>query len=91
MKKIIRRCNKVGCLASVFNYSMQEVKSITFKLLMLITSIPITGISISNLLRLASLTQPQIKTYQVACQKGQPELSVCTSLVCGVVLTTNLV
>lgn len=48
---------KVGCLATVFNYSMREVKSITFKLLMVITCTPITGISISNLLTPAMLSQ----------------------------------
>lgn len=67
-KRIGRLGSKVECLATVFNYSMLEVKSITFKLLMVITCTPITGISISNLLTPASLSHSlkHMKSSQLA-------------------------
>lgn len=68
-------------MAVVFNYSMWEVKSITFKLLMVITCTPITRISISNLLTPASLSH-RLKHTKLAGRVNLEfvSVSVCMSV-----------
>lgn len=80
-KRIRRWGSKVGCLAKVFNCSMWVVKSITFKLLMVITCTPITGINISNLLTPASLSHrlKHMKRGQLAGKVNLDFFCVCSS------------